>query len=173
MPQISSFDIFDTVLTRLVIDPTDIFKICGDRALNFGWLEISAESFRQLRVNAEQRSRLFYEGGEVSLDEIYRELANSLEIPIEIIDKLKELELTVESEYLVAVPQADDLMTEARRSHSQILFLSDMYLPQEFLESQLKNMAFGKKAIAYLCRDNGGSLRGMAIYFYKLCQNWG
>jgi predicted HAD superfamily hydrolase len=142
MPQISSFDIFDTVLTRLVIDPTDIFKICGDRAINFGWLEISAESFRQLRINAEQRSRLFYEGGEVNLDEIYRELANSLEIPIEIIDKLKELELTVESEYLVPVPQADDLITEARRSHSQILFLSDMYLPPEFLESQLKKHGF-------------------------------
>ena len=142
MPQISSFDIFDTVLTRLVIDPTDIFKICGDLAINFGWLEISSESFRQQRINAEQRSRLFYEGGEVSLDEIYRELANSLEIPLEIIDKLKELELTVESEYLVAVPKAYDLVTEARRSHSQILFLSDMYLPQDFLESQLKKYGF-------------------------------
>ena len=106
MPQIFSFDIFDTLFTRLVSKPTEIFKICGDRALQFGWINFSAETFCEIRGNSEQRSRLFYEGGEVNLDEIYREIANTLEIEAETIDKLKNLELEVEAEYLVAVPRA-------------------------------------------------------------------
>jgi predicted HAD superfamily hydrolase len=168
MPQISSFDIFDTVLTRLVIEPTDIFKICGDRAVNFGWLEISAEFFRQQRIKAEQRSRLFYEGGEVSFDEIYRELGNSLEIPIEVIDKLKQLELKVESEYLLAVPKAYDLITQARRSHSQILFLSDMYLPQEFLELQLKKHGFWQEGDRLYVSGQWRKSKGNGDLFLKV-----
>ncbi|MBD2179057.1 hypothetical protein H6F42_19220 [Pseudanabaena sp. FACHB-1998] len=138
MPRIASFDIFDTVLTRLVIEPTEIFRICGDRALQFGWTNFSAETYLAARTNAEKRSRLFYEGGEVSLDEIYREFANAIEIPLDIIDKLKQLELLVETEYLVVVPQALKMIAQARQVHSQILFLSDMYLPAEFLEERLK-----------------------------------
>jgi predicted HAD superfamily hydrolase len=142
MSQISSFDIFDTLLTRLVGEPTEIFKICGDRALQFGWINFSAETFCKVRVRAEHRSRMFYEGGEVSLDEIYREIANTLEIAPETIDKLKQLELEVETEYLVPVPRAYQLIEQARRSHPHVLFLSDMYLPADFLEERLKQHGF-------------------------------
>ncbi|TYQ25962.1 hypothetical protein PseudUWO311_13530 [Pseudanabaena sp. UWO311] len=142
MTPIFSFDIFDTLLTRIVSEPTEIFKICGDRALQFGWINFSAQTFYEIRVNAEQRSRLFYEAGEANLDEIYREIANTLEIEAETIDKLKNLELEVELEYLVAVPRAYQLIEQARRSHPNILFLSDMYLPESFLEGQLKYHGF-------------------------------
>jgi len=138
MPQISSFDIFDTLLTRIVSDPSEIFRICGDRAVQFGWINFSSETFRIVRIEAEWRSRMFYEDGEVRLDEIYREMANTLEIEIETIDKLKNLELEVETEYLIAVPRAYQLIEQARRSHPHILFISDMYLPEVFLEDQLK-----------------------------------
>ena len=168
MPQIFSFDIFDTLFTRLVSKPTEIFKICGDRALQFGWINFSAETFCEIRGNSEQRSRLFYEGGEVSLDEIYLELGNSLEIPVEIIDKLKELELTVENEYLVAVPKAYDLITEARRSHSQILFLSDMYLPQDFLESQLKKHGFWQEGDRLFVSGQWRKSKGNGDLFLKV-----
>ncbi len=145
LSSLSSFDIFDTLLTRLVIEPTEIFRICGDRAVRFGWIDLTAETWRRLRINAEQRSRQFYEGGEVTLTEIYRELANALEIPLEIIAKLQQLELTVEAEYLVPVPEAKAMVAKARESHpkaSNILFLSDMYLPKDFLEQILKQHGF-------------------------------
>lgn len=142
LSQIYSFDIFDTLLTRLVSEPTEIFRICGDRALHFGWINFTAETFQEVRINAERRSRLFYEAGEVTLDEIYREVANTLEISAETIQKLKQLELDVEAEYLVAVPQARPLLEKARRSHPHVLFLSDMYLPEAFLEERLRQHGF-------------------------------
>ncbi len=171
MSQISSFDIFDTLLTRLVIEPTEIFRICGDRARQFGWINLSTETFRKMRIEAESRSRLFYEGGEVSLDEIYYEFANTLEIDLEIIDKLKELELIVEAEYLIAVPNAHQLVEKARRSHSHVLFLSDMYLPVEFLESQLKQHGFWQEGDRlYLSADHRKS-KGEGSLFLKVLKD--
>jgi FMN phosphatase YigB (HAD superfamily) len=161
MSQISSFDIFDTLFTRLVSGPTEIFKICGDRALHFGWIDFSSETFCAVRVNAEWRSRLFYEGGEVSLDEIYREIANTLEIATETIEKLKDLELEVEAEYLVAVPRAYQLIEQARRSHPNVLFLSDMYLPKAFLKDRLKQHGFWQEGdqlyVSSQCRKSKGN----------------
>ncbi|NUN64906.1 hypothetical protein HCU40_09110 [Pseudanabaena biceps] len=146
MTQLFSFDIFDTLLTRLVIEPTDIFKICGDRAMRYGWINCSASSFKEIRINAERRSRLFCEGGEASLDEIYREIADTLEVEKDVINKLQQLELEVETEYLIAIPKAYSMIEKARKSSSSassnVIFLSDMYLPATFLEERLKQHGF-------------------------------
>ena len=64
----SSFDIFDTILTRPVLDPAEVFRVCGARALNLGWLAISSLEFQYVRVKARDRSCLFVEGGENTLD---------------------------------------------------------------------------------------------------------
>ena len=168
MSPIASFDIFDTLLTRLVSEPTEIFKICGDRAVQFGWINFAAETFREVRIQAEQRSRLFYEGGEVSLDEIYREMANTLEITTETIDKLKNLELEVETEYLIAVPRAYQLIEQARRSHPHILFLSDMYLPESFLEARLKQHGFWQEGDRLYVSSQWRKSKGKGDLFLKV-----
>jgi predicted HAD superfamily hydrolase len=138
MSPIYSFDIFDTVLTRLVIKPSHIFSICGDRANQYGWLQISAAVYERERIKAEERSRQFCEGGEVQLQEIYRELANTLEIDVVTQQKLQELELVVETEYLVTVPEIVSKIEQIRKSGANIIFISDMYLPSEFLRARLQ-----------------------------------
>ena len=172
MSQTSSFDIFDTLLTRLVIEPTEIFKICGDRALQFGWINCSAETFRKMRIIAENRSRLFYKGNEVSLDEIYREITNTLEIDPDTIDKLKELELTVEIEYLTAVPKAHQLIETARRSHPNVLFLSDMYLPESFLQERLKQHGFWQEGDRLYVSSQWRKSKGKGDLFLKVLEDF-
>jgi predicted HAD superfamily hydrolase len=171
MSQISSFDIFDTLFTRLVSEPTEIFKICGDRALQFGWINFSSETFRTVRVMAEMRSRLFYEGGESTLDEIYREIANTLEIPIETIDKLKHLELEFETEYLIPVPKAYQLIEQARRSHPHVLFLSDMYLPEDFLKERLKQHGFWQEGDRLYVSSQLRKSKGQGDLFLKVLED--
>ena len=172
MSQTSSFDIFDTLLTRLVIEPTEIFKICGDRALQFGWINFSAETFRKMRISAENRSRLFYKGGEVSLDEIYREITNTLEIDPDTIDKLKQLELTVEIEYLTAVPKAHQLIETARRSHPNVLFLSDMYLPESFLQERLKQHGFWQEGDRLYVSSQWRKSKGQGDLYLKVVEDF-
>ncbi len=171
MQQISSFDIFDTLLTRLVSEPTEIFKICGDRAVQFGWINLSAEAFRKVRVQAEQRSRSFYGGGEVNLDEIYREIANTLEIAPETIDKLKSLELEVEIEYLIAVPRAYQLIEQARRSHPHVVFISDMYLSSEFIIARLKQHNFWQDGDRLYVSSEIGKSKGKGDLFTHVLQD--
>jgi predicted HAD superfamily hydrolase len=118
---------------------------------------------------------LFYEGREVNLDEIYREIANTLEIDIEIIDKLKQLELTVETEYLVAVPKAYEMVEQARRSHPNIflnvLFLSDMYLPADFLEEKLKQHGFWQDGDRLYVSSQYRKSKGQGDLFLKVLED--
>ena len=57
MTSIASFDIFDTLLTRRVGTPTSLFFILGDRAARSGLINITASTFRDLRVKAEEDAR--------------------------------------------------------------------------------------------------------------------
>ena len=78
---------------------------------------------------------------DVSLDDIYRNL--SLEsFPNLSKPALKRLELEVERENLSPVRQALDLIRNYRKKGKRILFISDMYLPSDFLKSQLRRFGF-------------------------------
>jgi FMN phosphatase YigB (HAD superfamily) len=164
----SSFDIFDTILTRPVLDPAEVFRVCGARALNLGWLAISSLEFQYVRVKARDRSCLFVEGGENTLDEIYHEIADTLGLSEELIHKLKELELEVESKYLVPVPKAYEMLKKARRSHPNVLFLSDMYLPAEFLESRLKQHGFWQEGDRLYVSSQLRRSKGQGDLFLKV-----
>ena len=75
------------------------------------------------------------------MDDIYRNL--SLEsFPNLSKPALKRLELEVERENLSPVRQALDLIRNYRKKGKRILFISDMYLPSDFLKSQLRRFGF-------------------------------
>lgn len=168
---ICSFDIFDTILTRSVLTPSEVFHICGIRAVQFGWLTISPKMFQIERVNARDRSCKFIEGGENTLDEIYDELADALEINQETISKLKNLELEVERELLIPVPKAYQMIAEARRSHPHILFLSDMYLPSDFLKERLKYHGFWEEGDRLYVSSELRKSKGKGDLFLKVLKD--
>ena len=139
MRTVASFDIFDTVLTRRVGNPRAAFLLLGRRLSNKGLIGVSAESFARHRTAAEVRS--FRNAGgldsDVSLNRIYAELGSSLGIGASSIDKLIDEELDLESDLLVPLKEGTDRVAEARQHADQVVFVSDMYLPGEFLKEQL------------------------------------
>jgi hypothetical protein len=98
-------------------------------------------------------------------------MANTLEIEIETIDKLKNLELEVETEYLIAVPRAYQLIEQARRSHPHILFISDMYLPEAFLEDQLKKHGFWQEGDRLYVSSQWRKSKGIGDLFLKVLED--
>ncbi|WP_103669949.1 hypothetical protein [Pseudanabaena sp. BC1403] len=166
-----SFDIFDTILTRPVLDPAEVFRVCGTRALKLGWLTISSLEFQHVRVKDRDRSCLFVEGGENTLDEIYHEIADTLGLSEELIHKLKELELEVESKYLIPVPKAYEMIEQARRSHPNVLFLSDMYLPEAFLEERLKQHGFWQEGDRLYVSSQLRKSKGNGDLFLKVLED--
>jgi len=137
MRNIVSFDIFDTLLTRRIIEPKDLFYLVGEVLKQSGMPIASPQAFRQIRIEAERNARDNTTHREVTLDEILVEVCILADLPPDATAKLKETELLLESEYLYPVPEGCRLLEEARKSADGIVFISDMYLPDCFIKSML------------------------------------
>ena len=125
-----SVDLFDTLLLRLVHKPTDIFRVIEE---NF-----QKKGFWEARTSAEIKAREFSSSkniSEVTLEEIYTYIA----------DEFKNLiseEIATEIENIVLNPEIAALLNWATMMQKKIVFLSDMYLPQETISKILKQFEF-------------------------------
>ena len=113
-----SFDIFDTLLLRRVLDPADLFMQME--------LELKEEGFCVARINAENRARISLNGGEVTLEDIYEFVPRRFK-------KLLKVEKKFERASLLCNPKAKILFEHAVRSRKKVVAVSDMYLDKEFL----------------------------------------
>lgn len=130
--QAVSFDVFDTALFRRCGEPHAIFDIVAQSC------EVS--DFVRRRIEAEQRARKIH-GKRTNLEHIYE----CLELPLEKSDGtrdamrmiLKEMELNAERSNLRAKPEILRLYRQAAEAGIRVAFISDMYLPSEFLRKIL------------------------------------
>lgn len=128
------FDIFDTLVTRKVLHPVDVFQLTEDLAsARFGW----KGDFKNQRIRAEQTAYQQSSTGQAVLWDIYEILAEALSLTPQQTEDMMNLEL--EAEGLVAVPRTDvrDLVTELYQSGKKLLLVSDMYLTAEQLRPLL------------------------------------
>ena len=142
MKRVFSFDIFDTLLTRKFATPSSLFLVLGDRAACEGLINVRPVRFRELRMHAEEEARTSVIGREASFDEIYRNLITKLDLTRTVGEALANLELAVESENLIPVPGALELVREARKFAGTVYFVSDMYLPSTFIRGELEKHGF-------------------------------
>lgn len=130
--QAVSFDVFDTALFRRCGEPHAIFDIVAQSC------EVS--DFVRRRIEAEQCARKIH-GKRTNLEHIYE----CLELPLEKSDGtrdamrmiLKEMELNAERSNLRAKPEILRLYRQAAEAGIRVAFISDMYLPSEFLRKIL------------------------------------
>ena len=97
---IISFDIFDTVLMRNVLDPTDVFEIVEERAKRHG---LHLPDFKFARLGAEHR--ILSSGRRHSLSGIYEDLQQTLDLRLEDASWLKACEWQVEQEVILSRQQ--------------------------------------------------------------------
>ncbi|MGI9393977.1 MAG: HAD-IA family hydrolase, partial [Boseongicola sp.] len=148
--KVITFDIFDTLLHRLTRAPVDVFEMVRLRAFEDQRSLFHHElfdGFTETRVRAEASARQrrfdkFGSEGEITFDEIYRQWIEDTGAPQEIADWVKELEL--DSEKRVFFPSAEglELYRMARASGCKIAFLSDMYLPSDWLKARLVDLEY-------------------------------
>lgn len=148
--EVVSFDIFDTLLHRLVLAPVDVFELIQLRAfedprslLNSKYLD----GFAQARMRAEAAARahrITEHGGEgeITFDEIYDQWMQETGAARELADWLKALELDCEARLLHASTEGKTIYDAARATGSTILLISDMYLPSDFLRNVLVSQGF-------------------------------
>lgn len=150
-----SFDVFDTCLVRRHANPSDVFLsvaylLKDDLIPVFG--ADFAEVFREIRVSAEALALKRSSMEETTLEAIWYEV--KLLIPKIDITKGLSIELDVERESLVVVGETLKLINTARTKFGSVIFISDSYLPRNFIEAQLKkNKCFKEGDICFLSSE--------------------
>lgn len=131
--RVFSFDVFDTCLARLCGDPRCSIEVLSLR-LQAMMGDACSEHFRQYFVATRLNC-----GGH-SLKEIYTQLSEEFPVPFSV-EEMVRLEMEVERDLLVPIAATRQLVDQLRQK-GDILFISDMYLPDDFIRDQLIRHGF-------------------------------
>lgn len=154
--KVVSFDIFDTLLCRPAIIPSDLFKIIDNR------LKMKHSfPFYSARTNAEKvcRWQKKEEHDDVTLDEIYDVMKSTYVLSDEFISKLKEEEIKLETKYLKRRESVYRIYQKAKKLNKKVIIISDMYLPSKVLSNilNINNIQFDKLYVSCEYRKSKGS----------------
>ena len=129
-----SFDIFDTLVTRISGRPSSIFDCAANRALANGIA--GAEAFPALRTEAEARAIARVGADQMTLADIYESLVS--ELGRDDLAPLKELEIATEQDLCVPIPAMVKFLTRCIEAGKTVVLISDMYLPHDVVSGILK-----------------------------------
>lgn len=162
--EIVSFDIFDTLIQRPLLEPTDLFR----------FLELSCQellpsenySFAKFRKNAEAYARRNCHAEEVSLQDIYQVMQNRYGLSRKASDRLMEAEIAMEQRLCYPRRCAKQLYRMALSVGKKVVITSDMYLPKEAIEAILKENGYENYSCLYLSCDIGKTKASGNLYEY-------
>ncbi len=167
-----SFDFFDTLFTRDLYKPEDIFYFVGKAAKDKNLLNVDPYEFKNIRIKAESIARKKSKYEEITIDDIYYELGELLRISdSEIIESIKNLELTIEEKSLIPIEE------NIKKLDSDSLIISDTYLNKDFLAHILTNNKIKCKSIItsseYKKTKYSGSLYDEVLKYHDLKEHIG
>lgn len=137
--EILSFDIFDTLVKRKVLDPHDLFRFL-DIKYNKSEKNVNYIYFSKMRIEAENFSRkqLDVSIEEISLEEIYTTIHERFNINKKLCNQLMEYEKKLEIEFNVQRNAMKDIYELGLYLGKKIICISDMYLPKDTIADILE-----------------------------------
>jgi len=133
-----TFDIFDTLITRKIYEPDDLFlfmeELIADR---YG---ISC-NFLEVRKKAESAAWQKYAAG-TSIHQIYEELQIMMNLSKEKADALKQLEIDLELEFALPRKDVREIYLDLIKRHKKVILISDMYLTRDIIEQLLAKCGY-------------------------------
>jgi predicted HAD superfamily hydrolase len=182
-----SFDIFDTLLTRKLYHPADLFRLMearedqphsgkeaaggqgqgSERKFNAASRKFSAKS----RIHAEIEANEQY-GAKASIQQIYSILQKEMGWSVEEREEYLQEEIALEMEILAPRRDMADLWNKLKKAGKSLVLVSDMYLPSDVIEKiLLKNGISGYERLYISCKEglrkDDGSLWEKVLSDYK------
>lgn len=156
-----SFDFFDTLFSRKLSGPVDVFAILEK--------EIKAEEgidvpYRELRSKALQSLKSNY-----TLNGLYREISGNTELGEGTLKNICNREIRLEKELLTPRKTMCDCLKYAARMGKEIYVISDMYLPKSFFVELLRewNLEVKEENILVSCEEGSSKVQGDIWEKYK------
>jgi len=135
-----SFDIFDTLLVRPSIIPTDVFFLPDHLFPD------CPKKFSGLRLNAEKQLG----HPNATLSEIWSFILKHYHIDPDTADAMMGEEITLETRLLTVRKDIYEIYQFAREQGKRIIAVSDMYIPSEILMGILHEKGYGEIKKAYV-----------------------
>jgi FMN phosphatase YigB (HAD superfamily) len=167
-----SFDIFDTTLVRIWAKPIDLFWELGVQLQQERLTKVSPEIWQDMRVNAESVARQKSITGEVTIQNIYEQLAPTFGWSLAEIERAIALEIQLERLSLRPVPEIQRRIQELHQQQQAIAYLSDMYLPTEVIKDFLKDhKIWADGDLLYVSAEIGVGKGSGQLFKHHLRQN--
>lgn len=143
--KIISFDVFDTLLLRPFLYPTDLFIVL-EQYVNSIISTTDGIGFQKIRMSAEMSARDKASRRnavqDVTLDQIYEELGQQCSLLRPQIDNIRNKEIELELQYCYRRKTGKELYDLAKYVGKRVVYTSDMYLPTEVVKQLLKKNGF-------------------------------
>ena len=166
--RLASFDVFDTVLTRVVSPPAAVFLLLGRRLRELGLTTLEPAAFAAARTKAERDAAGSGDATAinlVTLDRIYERLELAGAITTEHTAAARHVELELEDRLGRPVPAMLARINAERSRGVPIAFLSDMYLPPAFIAAMLsRHGAFHEGDTLLVSSDIGVDKRSGGLF---------
>ncbi|KAB8320267.1 hypothetical protein SD81_001170 [Tolypothrix campylonemoides VB511288] len=133
-----SFDVFETSLIRVWAKPSDLFWELGEQLRQQKLTDISADTWQQMRIKAESAAREASKTGEVTVEQIYQQLAGFLSWSTTQAEQAMHKEIALELASLRPVPAIQKRIQALQQANERVIYMSDMYLSEETIRAFLK-----------------------------------
>ncbi|MBX7487828.1 hypothetical protein K3177_04810 [Qipengyuania sp. GH25] len=160
--KVVAFDIFDTLLTRPLLD-ADYVK----RLLNAEHEKAGVQGFDERRMRSEGAARE-NKGRDVDIYEIYHHLVKSMGVKDDALTPDREIELEVKS--VRPRSQVVDLLQFAVESGKKVVLASDMFLPRSAIEAMLDGCGIRGWDTLYLSCEVGVRKDSGELYEHILAE---
>jgi len=148
-----SFDVFDTLIERIVDQPNDIFPMMAEKVRLISGGKI--DDFTTARQQARQLASAAAVGEEVLLRDRYQALASSYELGADVADKMLELELNIERQVCKPRYAGKRLFERAQQQGKRVILVSDIFFEREFVEELLASAGIANWDHLYLSSEEG------------------
>lgn len=128
-----SFDIFDTLLVRPCLNPTDILALIATKLD----LELGID-FLSMRLPAESQMQ----NPNATIHDIYHHIQTTYRLSEEVTNRLMQEEIELETQCLQIRHDVKLFYDLAVQNNQKIIAISDMYLPHSVLWTILKNKGY-------------------------------
>lgn len=168
--KVYSFDVFDTVVTRITAHPRAVFLLIQEE-LKRSEKHLSAclvDNFHVTRIEAERTARKLSSTEDVTIREIYDVIKKKYDLSSSCVERLISLEIRVESKAIKVIPETVRLISELRKTRVRIVFVSDMYLPVDVLERILSEKGVFKEGDGLYVSGHMGLAKRTGSLFKKV-----
>ena len=175
-----SFDIFDTAIVRKIEHPIDVFYQLEATAAGLGTgplgsIQAISPGFAKSRIEAEVRARrVSWEScrhHEVTLSEIYGQLAESLDLGPDLIQQLMGLELDLELAHATRNHRIAELYDLCLDQGKSVGFVSDIYHDRDLIASLLAKAGYRDYEFLVVSSESRAT-KASGLLYARLLREW-